>query len=489
MNPGDGPRSVPGDGNEASRVAPCDRCGTERNPAELCPACGARPTDTRSEPLGSVPVVTRSNATRGSDSTGPDGSQRPAPIPTGQGQPVPTDRRRVPTWVVAAIALLALVGAGLTVVALGGSGRGADDAGTSAAPGGRTSDSSSDAPAGGGTGSGRSVVGGGDRLDGYLVLDDEGVDVVSRDGRTQTTVIDHPVAAVFDDGAGGLVYQELRTVPGALTAAGTPTSSGIGLLLDPPATQGEGSIWHLPAGAVDPEPVVEPNQEAGTWPILAGAGSLDGAPIVVYGAPRSDPGLEGCCYADLVVRDLATGTDTMVGPQSWWAADGSVDRVSVTDDYLAWTAYGAWPLWHVVGTDLDPAPVPCNGVEEVGISCAGYSGVLDSGGRLISLDTAATPYALQTVTMATNELTGTAVPLDRPEVSDQRYHVYLDASADEVVVSYLPFDGAPDVPASSYERDGDGTLVTLDVSGEVHILRAPLERPTGAKPLGRPGDR
>lgn len=77
------------------------------------------------------------------------------------------------------------------------------------------------------------------RLDGLLQLDDEGVYVVADDGE-RTQVVDHPVAAAFDDGDGGLVYQDLRTTEDGSTTA---LLSGY-----PPASAAEATIWTHKAG-------------------------------------------------------------------------------------------------------------------------------------------------------------------------------------------------------------------------------------------------
>lgn len=113
-------------------------------------------------------------------------------------------------------------------------------------------------------------------LDGYLVSTDEGVSVVSYDGATTTQVIDHPVARVFDDGMGGLIYQERRSTG--------DTSWGLerNLANDRPASVDEAAIWHLPAGASEATRIVEAPDDLSSWPVLEGAGPLGGEPVIVH---------------------------------------------------------------------------------------------------------------------------------------------------------------------------------------------------------------
>lgn len=95
-------------------------------------------------------------------------------------------------------------------------------------------------------GAGESDVGDVDtvELDGYLVDDADGVYVSDVEGN-RTEVLDGAVAAVFDDGAGGLIFQRQRTSEMELYARWDT------LYRRPPDVDAA-SIWHLRAGEAEP---------------------------------------------------------------------------------------------------------------------------------------------------------------------------------------------------------------------------------------------
>lgn len=110
-------------------------------------------------------------------------------------------------------------------------------------------------------------------LDGYLDSTPDGVFVVSETG-DRSMVLDQPVAQVFDDGQGGIVYQLVR-------------SNGDGFLRDlhdePPTDQDQAVLWHLRAGQSEPDIFREPESNAEGWLSLESAGTdSQDRPMIVY---------------------------------------------------------------------------------------------------------------------------------------------------------------------------------------------------------------
>jgi hypothetical protein len=308
-------------------------------------------------------------------------------------------------------------------------------------------------------------------LDGYLVLDDDGVHVVSEDGQQRTTVVDQPVSVAHDDGAGGLVFQ-LATADGEVS-----------LLSAPPSIEA-GTIWHLASGAAVPVPVIEPSPDLSLWPILKGAGRFQGGTAVVYGAMGRDPeGGDPCCnaHADLTVRMLETGEETIIDPRAWIAVDTSVARVSVTLERIAWTAYGASPHWNVVDGSLRPGAFACAGPDQAESECIGSGGVLDEDGRLIAFDWYTGREAIVLRDAETNELLGQIDDLRAPALDGIDYWGSLDAHDGWLLLSFRPQRDASPVPALEYRLDGSEppAVRSTGIVGQVRYLRAPLVRPAG----------
>lgn len=118
-------------------------------------------------------------------------------------------------------------------------------------------------------------------LDGDLVHDDQGAYVVDETG-DRTMILDHPVATVFDDRQGGLLYQLDRD------GLESPLDE---LSLVTPSTEEQAVIWHLPAGATEPvvfraaDGPIEPRSidETGVSLGLYDVGTnADGEPVVLY---------------------------------------------------------------------------------------------------------------------------------------------------------------------------------------------------------------
>jgi hypothetical protein len=104
-------------------------------------------------------------------------------------------------------------------------------------------------------------------LDGLLVADHAGVHVHGEAGERLATVIDEPVGQVFDDGAGGLVWD-----------APAPVDQEPAPVTDPERSK----VWHLPAGAEEPEVVFESEDPGARRYELESAGRL-GRPLLRRG--------------------------------------------------------------------------------------------------------------------------------------------------------------------------------------------------------------
>lgn len=111
------------------------------------------------------------------------------------------------------------------------------------------------------------VVGNNRAMTGYLIADESGIRVLSDDGASEM-VFERQVARVFNDSRGGVVFQNMRS---QLQSANLDDNeiSTTDLEGVPPANKEEGTIWHLPAGAVKPVALLAPQDFETASPVLA----------------------------------------------------------------------------------------------------------------------------------------------------------------------------------------------------------------------------
>lgn len=161
-------------------------------------------------------------------------------------------------------------------------------------------------------------------LDGYLVDDADGVYVSDAEG-DRTKVLDGAVAAVFDDGAGGLIFQRQRTTSGDLYERRETSEPA-------PADAEAATIWHLPAGAVDPVPLLGSDDPATHWfslqDVEVGAG---GTKVAYYelADPYACPGFDGCVAyerQEAAILDLDSG-EVEVLPEAFFGRQSSPLRL------------------------------------------------------------------------------------------------------------------------------------------------------------------
>lgn len=303
--------------------------------------------------------------------------------------------------------------------------------------------------------------------DGLLVSDDTGVHVVAEDGTRLTTVIDQPVRAAFDDGAGGIVY-DLKW----------PEESTSSL----PPSLDHARSWHLPAGAADPVPLIDTDDASLGWSVLRGAGTLAGRSVVAYAWMRHHPDADevGRFEGDLVVRDIASGADRVLTPGAYGWELGTSD-VTIAGNRVAYDDGYATNSWSVFDSDLTPIATPCDDVEyDVLAPCPLEGGAFLDDDTLIGLEWSPNLESLHLV--AVDVSSGL---LDRPGESLTGNIVgwagtaTIDAMDGRVVVSFVPRDGSGSIPAVVFDTTTD-VLTELSISGEVRFLRAPLVRPATA---------
>lgn len=313
-------------------------------------------------------------------------------------------------------------------------------------------------------------------LDGYLVLDDDGVHVQPSGGE-RTTVIDHAVAAAFDDGVGGLVYQDLRSTDRGLS------SSSWDLAIEPPGSAEEGTIWHLPAGAVDPEPLLTSPDITRDWVGLVGAGPLGDRNVVVYarGAFRPELGEVEQLEASLVVRDIDSGRDLFTVPQAW-GYEWGISEVSVLDDMLAYLSSGeGMSTWSFLDDELRAIEAGCSATYDVDQIDCGY-GAVDEGRRIASVEYSETGESIsgiRVVDLDTASDVARYPATDSPYLGEGGYTVLIDAKDGRAIVSFRPLTDGPLVPALLYnmEAPSGSEPEQLEATGQVAFLSAPLVRP------------
>lgn len=329
------------------------------------------------------------------------------------------------------------------------------------------------------------TLGGTRSLTGILAADGSGVSVVDPEAGTTSRVLDQPVSDVYDDGAGGLVYMLKRTdlqYPG-----GVPER--------PPADPAFATIWHLPAGATEPVAVVDNGGDPNRWNVLLGVGRLGSRDLVVYGAltPETSGGPEApeVGSGPVVVRDLATGADTVIGEDGFgW--EQSTRNVSFGADRLVFEWGYDTPDWARLGPDLQPLPTVCTVPEDSDSapSACPWSGVLNDTGRLVSLSSnlqEANPDESAPVAVLTVGLDDDADDtwLDVPGLPVPTRGSVLDTREGKVLVTYLDDDGEA---VRALEVGPDASVRDMGIDGSGRYLRAPLVRPAATVTTVAPPD-
>ncbi len=308
-------------------------------------------------------------------------------------------------------------------------------------------------------------------LDGYLVSNDKGVSVVSFDGKKTTQIIDHPVAKVFDDGAGGIVYQDRSS-----HADQYPD-------IDPTTI--------MRYRAAEKKPVVMASAKPGQELQLLYVGSYHGAmtamiadsdapPAGVTSGPQSNP-----IFTAIELIDLATAKVHRISFDVNHArAEGTVilggaiggDRGAVNT--RGWTRSYDWGFFGNPKGDGSGPGEYCRGPSSN--VCLGDSGVVLSDGSLATVN-ATLPDESVTVNV------GPALPnkptrtLRIDEFDAQDSGAYVLGYADHTLtVSFTPNPNDNSTPQNAVAIDTETWQTkAVPVTGQVSPLWAPIIRPVG----------
>lgn len=203
-----------------------------------------------------------------------------------------------------------------------------------------------------------------------LVTDADGVWLWSEDGERRQ-VVDVPVGAAVPDRVGGIVYQPLET--GQYRPAAVELGDAGDLAVARWGWVGEGAgqpIWRQPRVGELATVVVEPPSDGIVR--LADTAIVDGDPVVAYVPTRylevratettTNPWWDSA-IAELVVRDLVTGTEQVIRTQSvGWEYGPRTPTIGDTFVVDVIHEYGegqAIELWSADGNPLDvPFEVP-----------------------------------------------------------------------------------------------------------------------------------
>lgn len=317
------------------------------------------------------------------------------------------------------------------------------------------------------------------RIDGLLVSDAGGVHVVSEDGKRRTTVIDHPVAAAFDDGAGGVIYNEV----GPIGDSGVPTDSRIATERTPQ----QAAIWHLAAGAPEPVVLIASDRPSSRWAVAGAVGILGGRRVLAYLRMQAVDG--GGQTGDLVVRDLDTGRED-VAVEGAMEPGVSIGSVSVGDDHVGMSRRDSgYEKWVIRDSALKPVAAPCEDIErrvEETVCPAGF-------GVLISSPSTRRPalFSDRYSNFATGASAFTITDLGSGDsaswfVETGLYdEVLVDALNGHGLLSLRPSDGAGDISVQVVDL-GNGATRELPIHGLVRFLRAPIVRPALPDDAQRP---
>ncbi|MBX3313035.1 MAG: hypothetical protein KF906_01845 [Actinobacteria bacterium] len=313
-------------------------------------------------------------------------------------------------------------------------------------------------------------------LDGMLVDDSTGVYVQAHDG-TRTLVLDEPVANVFDDGAGGLVFQPARDGDTLLERRNT--------LWAQPEDARRAGIWRLRAGEAEPELLVAGDGWPDRWYSLQ---DVDG-PADRRRMGYLEVGDERCegvgdaevCSFDITkahLLDLDTGKSRVL--------DGleRPGELRIGEDVAAvgWTTNDHWGL---VAQRLDGT------VRMACLECGlGLEDLLDDDTYLNLTSYRGYTLDICAFTDALVETCDRSYLLSHSEPgAGERATAVVDGT--DVIVSVQNADGSV---AAGYVVDttvaDDSAIEVVDIGGRTRPLSAPLVRPvnpmTGADPT--PGD-
>lgn len=296
---------------------------------------------------------------------------------------------------------------------------------------------------------------------GFLHLTTSGVDVVSTDGEA-VRVIDHEVADAWDDGAGGVVYEELRT-----------TSEGVDRDVfvrtdNPPGGLEEGVILRIPAGGGAAEVLARADDSG--WPVLLAAGRLGGRRVLVrLQVSAGSPARSG----EVVVTDLDSGEERVVA-----SFDGGFGGASMSDGYLGLTDDATTRLF---GADLEPVSSGwCAG------GCPGFQTVVGRG-RLAEVEYSETGESATAVVVreaATGDEVASITDFYKAHLVLDDVQLVVDGAGDQLVISYAPsrtlvasaedfeFDPAP---ATGVDLGAEGAA-SVELEPDVyHVLRAAVD--------------
>lgn len=317
-------------------------------------------------------------------------------------------------------------------------------------------------------------------LDGLLVSDDDGVHVLDEASGDRTTVIDRPVRAVFDDGAGGLVY--------TLRDPSRPTTSWVE---GPPADPDYAPVWHLAAGSTDAVELIGTDGDPRQWVELLGVGALGGTPKVVFVPLVNDPDEAPSPdvevpTGDVTMLDLATDERVTLLEYGfgWEQGTGSV---SFGGGLVAMEAGYAEPDWWVFDAEANRRTGACSWDEDTEplLDLCPWDGVLDDDGDLVHLGSAAGSFGGDgsTDTVRVLDLSDGTVRSELPidvhtTTVDERFSRAVDVHDGRLAVQVFHLEGA--VQGTAIVDLSDGSATEHDAA--VRFLSAPLIRPTTATP-------
>lgn len=310
-------------------------------------------------------------------------------------------------------------------------------------------------------------------LDGLLVADDAGVHVYSEAGEKLATVLDQPVERVFDDGAGGLIYNLARPPD----PDGGPTFPETKV----PDSGEQATVWHLPAGETEPVPLIENRDPATRWAVVEATGTLGGRRVLIYAdmTLTQYPGLNPSEYPEgpLVLRDLESGEDQVIEEDAYgWELNSN--PVSVADDRIAYENGFAYATWVVRGPGLSDISTPCGDPDPIAGSECLYGGALLDATHIVGTATSETgdSLSLEVDDLATGE--GRVLNVSPGGyVGEWTGQVHVDAYEGRALVSYIPDDGEEAFPTVLVDVAADSSTEVNATGLVVRFLRAPLVRP------------
>lgn len=325
-------------------------------------------------------------------------------------------------------------------------------------------------------------------LDGFLVTNDSGVHVIDRERSGATQVLDHPVAAVHDDGRGGIVFTRARS------------DLAIGdFEKHPPADLDEAVIWHLPAGSTEARELV--GSEPGHWNRLLGVGRLGERTFVVFSPLRTDSEFDQpVATGPIVVQDLDSGERTQILEHGFGWETGT-RGVSFGDDRLSLEVGYSMPDWIIFGPDLQPIDQQCSStyasseeeLERIDSTCP-WLGTLDGEGRLAYftsiLDPETTDEAVEVLDLQSGTVTARH-PVAEAATTEESYTEPVQVR-DGLLSAVFTINHEPSTQQGLLISLETGEIVDLGGAGvdsirTVRVLSAPLIRPTAGPDAEQPG--